>query len=280
MRLFKKIFLALLGIPLLRTIIVLYFVSTPAAAANGDNIALVTQGGTATQSSYYSGAWPASNCIDGVTSSNNNADLCHSGWPRATNHWWDLKLADSKSIDRIVVHNRTNCCSIRILNMYVLVSDSPFPPGTDASSLAAARAQAIFEYQITVDTTITTISVGDLPGQYVRLQKADGTSNYNLLEIQVFEGREEIDLDITKSASDSTPNIGDVITFTLTITNAGLHDASNFLVKDKLPAGLSNVTNISHSGTVDSFNTINWTIPVLSVGTTISLNYETAVLPP
>lgn len=157
----------------------------------GENIALSSKGATATQSSFWNRGWPASNCIDGVTTSMANPALCHSAFNSNTNEWWDLKLASVSSIDSILVHNRINCCTNRIMNMYVLVSDRPFPTGSDAASLAAARAQATFEFQISSDVQITKIPVGNLAGQYIRLQKSgtDNISNmFNLLEVQVLEG--------------------------------------------------------------------------------------------
>ena len=158
----------------------------------GKNLALSSNGATATQSSFWTTAWPASNCIDGVTTSTSNSALCHSASNSNQNEWWDVKLGSASPITSILVHNRISCCSDRILNMYVLVSDSPFPRGRGAGSLSAARAQATFEYQITSDVQITNIPVGNITGQYIRIQKAGGTQNvdnkFNLLEVQVIEG--------------------------------------------------------------------------------------------
>lgn len=254
-----------------------------ALCAPGDNVALASQGGVATQSSFWRAAWPASNCINGITASNRNAQLCHTKRNPDPNEWWDVQLPATVPIDEIVIHNRTNCCSSRILGIYVLVSDSPFPSGTDAASLNAARAQADFEYLITSNVTVTTITVGHLPGRYVRLQKSgtavDVTSTINLLEIEVFEG-EGIDLRMTKSASDSSPNIGDLITFTLTLTNFGPAEATNFTVSDLVPAGFGGVSNISHGGVLGAASAIGWQIASLQSGSSMALTFQAVVLPP
>ena len=257
--------------------------ASPASAAPGDNVALASQGGIATQSSFFRTAWPASNCINGIVVSNANSQLCHSKRNSDTNEWWDVELPVSVPIDRIVIYNRTNCCTDRILGLYVLVSDTPFPAGSDMPSLNAARAQAKFEYLITSDVPVTTITVGDLKGRYVRIQKSgvgiNAASAYNLLEIQVVEGN-EVELSISKTVSDTTPNIDDTITFTLTIKNQGAADASNFTVSDIVPNGFQNTSAISHSGTVNTSGQIDWLIGSLPSGSSITLSFQAVVSAP
>ncbi len=49
------------------------------------------------------------------------------------------------------------------------------------------------------------------------------------------------DVSITKSVNDPAPNIGDTITFTLTISNAGPVNATNIDVEDTIPDGFTYV---------------------------------------
>lgn len=252
-------------------------------AAPGDNIALASNGGISTQSTYFNTDWSTSVCIDGVTEDNGNSALCHSHRDSGGNSWWDLQLANSAPIDSIVIYNRVSCCSERMLNMYVLVSSTPFPAGDDAASLTAARAQASFEYQITEDVPITTITLNSHVGQYIRLQQAGPPHNthlvYNFKEIQVFEGLEPVDLAITKNVNNTTPNINDVLTFTLDIENVGTYDAIDVTVNDTLPDGLGSASNISNGGALVSPNTVSWSIPLIGVGVTLSLTFDAVVLP-
>ena len=263
----------------------LLLLSRIAIAAPGDNVALASAGGIATQSSFFNNNWPANNCINGVTVSNSNSQLCHTKRRADTNEWWDVELPTSVPIDEIVIYNRTNCCTNRILGLYVLVSDTPFPPGSDFASLAVARSQATFEFLISVDAPVTTIPVGNVSGNYIRIQKSgvgiNVLSAINLLEVQVFEGgQEEIDLSVTKSVSETAPNIGDTLTFTLTLSNQGPVTATDFTVNDELPSGFGSVSAISNGGTQGASGDIEWTIPSLASGASINLTFDAVVLPP
>ena len=66
------------------------------------------------------------------------------------------------------------------------------------------------------------------------------------------------DLELIKSVSNVDANVGDVITFTLQINNAGPNVATGVSLADIVPIGYSNIANISNSGT-QTGNTINWT---------------------
>ena len=60
------------------------------------------------------------------------------------------------------------------------------------------------------------------------------------------------DLFLTKAVDNSRPNIGDTITFTITVTNNGPFDVSGVQVQDILPAGLMNIIATPSIGTYNT----------------------------
>ncbi|MGN7515645.1 MAG: gliding motility-associated C-terminal domain-containing protein [Allomuricauda sp.] len=93
---------------------------------------------------------------------------------------------------------------------------------------------------------------------------------------------EGIDLELELVASYPLPNIGDVVTFTINLSNFGDVDATGVAIENFVPAGFNNVTAIDNSGTY-SFLTDNvtWTGINVPVGNnTVSLNFDATVLTP
>ena len=85
----------------------------------------------------------------------------------------------------------------------------------------------------------------------------------------------EIDLELTKSVSQDVVELGDHVTWSISVTNAGAGDATGVEVGDILPDGL---LYISHSG-AGTLNPVSgtWTIGEISAGDTVSLDIVTAV---
>ena len=73
------------------------------------------------------------------------------------------------------------------------------------------------------------------------------------------------DLSVTKTVSDATPNVGDQITFTVTLTNQGPDTATGVQVTDLLPAGLTFVSATPSQGSYDSATGL-WTVGTVSPG--------------
>ena len=69
-----------------------------------------------------------------------------------------------------------------------------------------------------------------------------------------------VDLDVVKVADGDYFGIGDIVTFTITITNNGIFNATNIVVKDILPEGLELVKG-----------NLNQTIPFLEVNKSIDI---------
>ena len=130
----------------------------------------------ATQSSTYQSA-AASRAVDGNTDGNFN-DGSVSSTDAEAGAWWQVDLGEEYPIGEVDIWNRTDCCSDRLTNFTVKVSntgtDWEDPPWQFMWHDVAGRP--------------TAVKVGTL-GHYVRIQLA-GTNYLSLAEVQVLKGRE------------------------------------------------------------------------------------------
>ena len=78
------------------------------------------------------------------------------------------------------------------------------------------------------------------------------------------------DLNLVKTVNDPAPNVGDTVTFTLTLTNQGPDEATGVVVSDPLPAGLTFVSATPSQGDYDPATGI-WTVGTLAAGATATL---------
>ncbi len=95
----------------------------------------------------------------------------------------------------------------------------------------------------------------------------------------VTETPQQADLAVTKAVSDSTPNVGDIVTFTVTLTDNGPDAATNVQVADLLPAGLTFVSATPSQGTYDAATGV-WTIGTVTTGTPQTLTIQATVASP
>lgn len=65
----------------------------------------------------------------------------------------------------------------------------------------------------------------------------------------IADGCEFADLELNKTVDNSTPSVGDIITFTITVTNEGPIATTNIRVRDLLPVGLINIVVTPSTGT-------------------------------
>ena len=91
-----------------------------------------------------------------------------------------------------------------------------------------------------------------------------------------FANFESADLSLTKSVSNAAPNVGDTVTFLLTLANAGPDAASGVSVGDSLPAGMTFVTSTPSQGTYDGGTGV-WTVGTLASGASATLQIAASV---
>jgi len=79
------------------------------------------------------------------------------------------------------------------------------------------------------------------------------------------ETPKQADLAVLKAVSDTTPNVGDTITFVIFVTNLGPDTATNVVVNDRLPVGLSFVSATADQGSYDAGAGL-WTVGTVAAG--------------
>ncbi|MFN4764657.1 hypothetical protein ACKGJN_16120, partial [Gillisia sp. Q332] len=117
-----------------------------------------------------------------------------------------------------------------------------------------------------------TNTASKVPGEQVDLVSGNNSDDATVVPQQA-------DLAIAKTVDDATPNVGDVVTFTLTVTNLGTDNATGVSVEDVVPAGYGTITNISGGGTLTG-STITWSGLSVTTATPLELTFQATVLAP
>ena len=86
------------------------------------------------------------------------------------------------------------------------------------------------------------------------------------------------DLSLTKSVDNETPRVGDNITFTLVLSNAGPETATGVTIVDVVQDGFANYSNINNGG-VATGNTVSWSNLTIASGAELELTVTVEVLP-
>jgi uncharacterized repeat protein (TIGR01451 family) len=100
-------------------------------------------------------------------------------------------------------------------------------------------------------------------------------ANNNATEINTLTT--DADLALRKTVNDSTPNVGDTVTFTVTLTNNGPNTATNVTVSDGLPAGLTLVSATPSQG---SYAGGVWTVGTVTTTAAPTLTLTALVVSP
>jgi large repetitive protein len=91
------------------------------------------------------------------------------------------------------------------------------------------------------------------------------------------------DLSLVKSidfVTDTAPlgsyNAGDVVQFSLTVSNAGPNEATGVAVQDAVPSGYTNIGSINLGGTLSGSN-VNWSGLTIPAGNFVTLTFEATI---
>ena len=96
--------------------------------------------------------------------------------------WWQVDLAVQSSIESVIIHNRTDCCSDRLANFYVLISTEPFGNRSLSELLSDSSIQSRFESNLNASSI--EIDFNNAQGRYVRVQLIN-TNPLSLAEVEV-----------------------------------------------------------------------------------------------
>ncbi|MDF1841148.1 MAG: DUF11 domain-containing protein [Rubripirellula sp.] len=114
---------------------------------------------------------------------------------------------------------------------------------------------------------ITEVVAADQPDASSTPDNNDPSEND---QSSVIIGAQQIDLELTKTVDNPTPNVNDTITFSIEVNNDGPSDATGVVVQDQLPDGLTLTSSTTTAGNYNP-STGQWTIGGLANQTTQTL---------
>ncbi len=88
---------------------------------------------------------------------------------------------------------------------------------------------------------------------------------------------ENADLSLTMTVDNNTPVVGDTITFTLQVDNAGPNDVTGVSLQDTVPDGFGNIGGVSNGGSI-SGSVITWSGISIAAGGSITRSFSVEVL--
>jgi uncharacterized repeat protein (TIGR01451 family) len=156
-----------------------------------------------------------------------------------------------------------------------LASQGGYDSGTGIWTVGdlANGAGATLSVSVTVDTGTTGATITNTAMvTAVEPTDLDVTDNSDSIDI-VIGGS---DLEVTKTVDTATPNEGESVVFTVTVTNIGGNDATNIAVTDLLPAGVTYVSDTPVQGSYDNLTGV-WTVGNLANGAGATLTISAIV---
>lgn len=158
-------------------------------------------------------------------------------------------------------------------------TNGPYNPATGVWTVGTLGVQQTTSLQIRAEVMSLGTKVNDAEVAMVDEYDPDSTpNNHDPNEDDQDDAQVtalQIDLSVVKDVDDPTPHVGDNVTFTITVSNAGPDAATNVALGDTLPAGLSYVSD-NGQGAYNS-GTGTWTVGTLPVGGSASLQITAQV---
>ncbi|MGL2994043.1 PKD domain-containing protein [Flavobacterium sp. TSSA_36] len=129
---------------------------------------------------------------------------------------------------------------------------------------------------LNIDVTINSGSAGKTIINKTTAAKGNQSDPSSLGDdlIETINVKNGADIILTKVVNNATPNVGDIVTYTVTVTNKSTTLVTNLVVKDQLSVGLQLVAATPGIGV---WNTPNWTIGTLQPGEKGSIEIKALV---
>jgi uncharacterized repeat protein (TIGR01451 family) len=170
---------------------------------------------------------------------------------------------------------------------------SPLTLATNETIAAGSTHTYQIDYLASIDLSPNSTDGGD--NEYTACTDPDGGNGsnpgeglYNMASLDLNDdGIPEItddvcldipsaDLSLIKTVSNALVEVGEIVTFTITVRNDGPFAATGVGVEDVVPNGYSNITNISSGGAAVA-NVINWTGLNIPVNGQVTLTFRATV---
>ncbi len=99
--------------------------------------------------------------------------------------YWQVDLDEVAELTEIRIHNRTDCCSERLSNFFVVISNEPIYERDLEQARILEHTSEYYVANITGTSHTVTLPEGTT-GRFVRIQLADVDTALSLAEVQVF----------------------------------------------------------------------------------------------
>jgi large repetitive protein len=130
---------------------------------------------------------------------------------------------------------------------------------------------------LTLWATVVSDDPGPVTATITSADQYDPTAANNSASATVHP--QTVALTIAKVVSDPSPNVGDTITYTISLINSGPDTATGVVIGDTLPSGITYVSSSADQGSYDA-ETSDWTVGSLAVGATTELTLTATVTSP
>ncbi len=131
---------------------------------------------------------------------------------------------------------------------------------------------------------LTFQAVVNASGNYINTSQITGADQYDPdssnNQASASSNPQRSDLSLSKTINDPSPNVGDTVTFTITLSNAGPDAATGVTVNDVIPNGYSYVAGSIGGGNARSdagAPTLTWTVNSLNTGSSVNLTFQAVV---